>query len=112
MSKIKVDALGKEWEVNTVSRAERRNYHGWNNQVFSDSLFKMEDEEAKLFKIITDWRERNLLFSNVLEHAFGGRNKAGEILDGKGGLTDNEQDKLAETILHAYLKLDVKKNGD
>ena len=108
---MNVDALGKEWEINTVSRAERRNYHGWNNQVFADSLFKMVDEEAKLFKIQTDWRERNLLFSDILEHAFGGRVKAGEILDGEDGLADNEQDKLAEAILHAYLKLDVKKNG-
>ena len=110
--KMKVEALDKEWEVNTVTREQRREYHGWNNQVFADSLFEMVDTEAKLFKIVTDWRERSKLFTNVLEHAFGGTAQTRELLDEKENIPDNDQDKLAEAILQAYFNLSPKKNGE
>jgi len=104
--KIIIKSFEKEWEVNSISRKQRRHLHTLNKKVYAGSTFNVNAETPEIVNLITDYDVLEQLVEEVLELAFDNI----EELDKK--LTDTEQDVLADKILVEYLSISPKEVGD
>lgn len=107
-----IELFGKKWDVNSVTRKERRKLHRMNEEmILTKSKFTIkeakngEPPKVKIDKLDIDREVYGNLIEKTLSLAFDNP----EILDET--LNDVQQDALAQAILKNYLIIEKKKNG-
>ena len=107
---MKFTAFEQDWEINDISRKQRRELHHLNEKVYGKSKFEIipakngEDPEINIKELIIDNEAQNKLYENALDLAFDNAEELDELL------TDTEQDTLAVLIVKRYLTIEKKKS--
>ena len=107
-----IELFDKKWEVNPITRKNRRHLHRLReSMIISGSTFKIKESkngeapEVEVDKFNLDGEIYGKLLDETLDFAFG-KEKA-DLLDDE--LDDSNQDILAQIILNSYLTIEKKK---
>ena len=95
---MEIKALGKKWEVNTITFTKRRKLHSVHSQCYAPAVMNQSNE--------IDWNKYYDAIEMALNIAFADPESATE------GLTDVEIDILGQAILTRYFTIEKKANGD
>ncbi len=103
---ITIKAFDKEWEINSITRQQRRELHALNKKVYAKSTFNVNSEKPEIVNLEIDYDAQAKLIERALDLAFDDPS----CLD--DALTDAKQDALSNLILKEYLLLSPKDVGD
>jgi len=90
-------------EIKPITRAQRRELHHLNKQVYHKSEFRLVKDKPEIINLVTDYILLEILTERALMLAFDDP----KVLDKK--YSDVEQDALAQLIVVDYLGLSKKK---
>tara|TARA_R100001244_G_scaffold95935_1_gene71950 strand:- start:279 stop:572 length:294 start_codon:yes stop_codon:yes gene_type:complete len=94
---MEIEALGKKWEVNTITFTKRRKLHSVHSQCYAPAVVNQSNE--------IDWNKYYDAIEMALNIAFANPESTVE------GLTDAEIDALGQAIIQNYLVIEKKANG-
>jgi len=94
---MEIEALGKKWEVNTITFTKRRKLHSVHSQCYAPAVVNQSNE--------VDWNKYYDAIEMALNIAFANPESTVE------GLTDAEIDALGQAIIQNYLVIETKANG-
>ena len=94
---MEIEALGKKWEVNTITFTKRRKLHSVHSQCYAPAVVNQSNE--------IDWNKYYDANEMALNIAFANPESTVE------GLTDAEIAALGQAIIQNYLVIEKKANG-
>ena len=94
---MEIEALGKKWEVNTITFTKRRKLHSVHSQCYAPAVVNQSNE--------IDWNKYYDAIEMALNIAFANPESTVE------GLTDAEIAALGHAIIQNYLVIEKKANG-
>ena len=94
---MEIEALGKKWEINTITFTKRRKLHSVHSQCYAPAVVNQSNE--------IDWIKYYDAIEMALNIAFANPESTVE------GLTDAEIDALGQAIIQNYLVIEKKANG-